>query len=619
MELKIPLALAKKVLEQTEDALLARRIEESPYKRQVLVDGTKLSAAALKLMNQELSGKDTDLSNSVSFLCSLRKSKSTQKAINMESLQPAILMFLKQNKLDGYLYQQGDYKSVAPLLVTEVLAESRSLSGGSSRNYIPHVVVTLAYSRIGHSETTYKKIYISTSTIRQVAESLELECDFYETKATKNYDSVEYDFSCSAGIPIEELLAHFSLYKETEDLKAKYEKQLERFMLFLPEFGKQFRVRGYSVRAGYWGSTQGELLLTEGKPGRCVMNTIPSICFSDDEGKSRTSGRRRYYDDDADEADQDDHFSSLSELDVPLNEVTLNDLRTDVTIKLEADQATLAPLHPTLTVFHLDRYENFVVHVNNLAPYKYKDDVDKMLVLPKHVKRLVNMLVTETDATEDEDVIEGKSQSTIITCIGDPGVGKTLTAEVVAEACKKPLYKVPADQLGGNAEVLEATLSKILRRAERWDCVLMIDEANAYVHARGTDIEQNAIVGVFLRRLEYFKGILFLTTNQTNDEGGFDIDDAILSRSAAVIRMGLPTGDLAKRVWEVQAKLFSVELSPQLIDQLVSTYSISGRSIRNLLKLSVRWARNLNEPLSFEHFKQCAQFIPFTHKEKANQ
>ncbi len=51
----------------------------------------------------------------------------------------------------------------------------------------------------------------------------------------------------------------------------------------------------------------------------------------------------------------------------------------------------------------------------------------------------------------------------------------------------------------------------------------------------------NAVVGVFLRVLEYFNGLLFLTTNRIDD-----IDEAIVSRCIALIkftrRMPPPAG-----------------------------------------------------------------------------
>jgi len=45
------------------------------------------------------------------------------------------------------------------------------------------------------------------------------------------------------------------------------------------------------------------------------------------------------------------------------------------------------------------------------------------------------------------------------------------------------------------------------------------------------DINRNAIVAEFLRVLEYFELLMFMTTNRPDD-----IDDAIVQRCAAIIR-----------------------------------------------------------------------------------
>ncbi|KAJ7099777.1 hypothetical protein C8R44DRAFT_642185 [Mycena epipterygia] len=47
------------------------------------------------------------------------------------------------------------------------------------------------------------------------------------------------------------------------------------------------------------------------------------------------------------------------------------------------------------------------------------------------------------------------------------------------------------------------------------DAAVLIDEADVFLEERGTaSIERNAMVAVFLRQLEYFQRVLFLTTNR---------------------------------------------------------------------------------------------------------
>jgi SpoVK/Ycf46/Vps4 family AAA+-type ATPase len=116
----------------------------------------------------------------------------------------------------------------------------------------------------------------------------------------------------------------------------------------------------------------------------------------------------------------------------------------------------------------------------------------------------------------------------LLTCYisGPPGVGKTLTAELLAEHLQKPLMQVSAGELGTTAEAVEQRLPLIFKRAARWKAVLLLDEADVLLEQRSAqDIHRNALVCVFLRTLEYYQGMMFLTTNQVGQ-----IDDAIASR-----------------------------------------------------------------------------------------
>ena len=109
-----------------------------------------------------------------------------------------------------------------------------------------------------------------------------------------------------------------------------------------------------------------------------------------------------------------------------------------------------------------------------------------------------------------------RSDIVIVLCAGPAGLGKTLTSEVYSEIIRRPLYRVHSGQLGLNVAEMEKALIDTLTRAQRWGAVLLIDEADVYIKRRDDNIAANAVVGLFLRVLEYFNGLLFLTTNRVN-------------------------------------------------------------------------------------------------------
>lgn len=273
----------------------------------------------------------------------------------------------------------------------------------------------------------------------------------------------------------------------------------------------------------------------------------------------------------------------------------------------------VVPVHPYVKVFDLAKHEFVIIHVRNITPYVYDKTAEKKLVLDPQTKTLVTILV-EGSSEVMEDIIQGKTGGTIVISTGPPGTGKTLTAEVFSEEIERPLYVVQCSQLGTNEETVEKQLSKVLTRASRWKAILLIDEADVYVHERGTDIQQNAIVGVFLRVLEHYRGVLFLTSNRQTI-----IDDAIMSRATAWIKYEYPSPQQLADIWTVLSKQYKVEINDKLIHELVEAFPhISGRNVKNMLKLArmlLRKAKTTGYDLKL--FKYVATFLDLrTDQEK---
>ncbi|KAI1318655.1 P-loop containing nucleoside triphosphate hydrolase protein [Xylariaceae sp. FL0255] len=140
----------------------------------------------------------------------------------------------------------------------------------------------------------------------------------------------------------------------------------------------------------------------------------------------------------------------------------------------------------------------------------------------------------------DQDIIRGKGQGLAILLHGPPGVGKTATAEAVAQFYEKPLFPISAGDLGTDPGDVESNLSEIFRLANLWDCILLFDEAETLLAQRDMkddNATKSSVVSVFLRTLEYYSGILFLTTNRPGI-----MDEAVKSRMQVSLqypRLGL--------------------------------------------------------------------------------
>ncbi|KAB2572574.1 hypothetical protein DBV05_g8736 [Lasiodiplodia theobromae] len=176
--------------------------------------------------------------------------------------------------------------------------------------------------------------------------------------------------------------------------------------------------------------------------------------------------------------------------------------------------------------------------IHNLKEIPQRLDGYDRLKLPGSVKQLVRGLVqshamkpnatssTPEQEALDYDVVHGKGRGLILLLHGVPGVGKTSTAETVAESLRMPLWPIVCGDLGTNSSMVDRSLTEICGLADHWGCVLLLDEADVFLAQRNDrDLEQNALASVFLRQLEWFSGILILTTNRVGV-----IDDAFKSR-----------------------------------------------------------------------------------------
>ncbi|KAK7990084.1 hypothetical protein PG989_010399 [Apiospora arundinis] len=159
--------------------------------------------------------------------------------------------------------------------------------------------------------------------------------------------------------------------------------------------------------------------------------------------------------------------------------------------------------------------------VDRIKEVEWNKESFKHLVVEPNTKELIQALVRHQISLEQgADIINRKGNGLIILLHGGPGTGKTFTAESVAELAEKPLFRVTCGDIGTKPEDVEKYLDSVLYLGKAWGCIVLIDEAEVFLEQRSLDnLERNALVSVFLRVLEYYEGILILTSNRV---GTFD-------------------------------------------------------------------------------------------------
>jgi ATPase family associated with various cellular activities (AAA) len=378
-----------------------------------------------------------------------------------------------------------------------------------------------------------------------------------------------------------EMLESKGYFLESEAVLKRYAEEMAYYNQVCTQTGEQFNAYGtaYDLSDRY---RDVDSMERDGDPTKVVMDNV------NNEGSSERYGTR--------------------------DRVTGQFWAKEKNTEGESDEEVIVrlPHQPYVKVFDLTAHRFLLIHACDLKAYPWDATLLEKLVLPKDHKELVQMLVTGADLVM-EDIIKGKTGGVIVISTGDPGTGKTLTAEVFSEGVKKPLYKVHCSQLGTDEEKLEENLQIVLARAERWKSIMLIDEADVYVYQRGVNIRQNAIVGVFLRVLEYYRGILFMTSNR-----GTIIDDAIMARATAWIQYDLPDLQKLTRIWRVLSDQFKIKLTDEDIATLVKLPEFahtSGRSVKNLLKLARLVSGHREKPITPEIIQYVSQFLPIEQKE----
>ncbi|KAJ7762396.1 P-loop containing nucleoside triphosphate hydrolase protein [Mycena maculata] len=253
--------------------------------------------------------------------------------------------------------------------------------------------------------------------------------------------------------------------------------------------------------------------------------------------------------------------------------------------------------------FAMDRLEDLI----------WSDEAFRSLVLGSKQKMLIHSLFKSHSARAAtfDDIVKGKGKGLIGLFSGSPGCGKTLTAEAVAEITRRPLYSVSAGELGTQPKELDQRLTLILEIAQTWDAVLLLDEAEVFLQRRSMeDVTRNALVSIFLRQLEYYQGIMILTTNMIAQ-----CDPAFESRIHFSIHYPDLDFDSRKKIWKTFfAKVLKdpASITPESLDRLANL-PMNGRQIKNVVSSSQCIALDANADLTVEHIDAVLDVVDDWH------
>ncbi|KAF2144007.1 uncharacterized protein K452DRAFT_223451 [Aplosporella prunicola CBS 121167] len=339
----------------------------------------------------------------------------------------------------------------------------------------------------------------------------------------------------------------------------------------------------------------------------------PSLDDSDDDDDDDSSGVQDYSDDEYRGYNSYRYIEEVDEDSMPADGSFGDEDEEGIKrLPLTAEQKLVST--PLLRGYSLKTKQWLNFFVNSVKEIEWSTNAFDSLVLPANQKELI-LGFTESQRkykASFDDIIEGKGKGIILLLCGPPGVGKTLTAESVAEEMRVPLYMMSAGDLGLDPRSVESKLQCILEMCTKWNAILLLDEADVFLEQRSLhELERNKLVSIFLRILEYYEGIMFLTTNRVNT-----FDSAFQSRIHISLEYPELSTDSRRTVWTnfLAASPQEHEITSAQLDAL-ALMTMNGRQIKNVLKTAQLLASRRGKPLRHEHIITVLDVTQHLHNE----
>jgi hypothetical protein len=193
----------------------------------------------------------------------------------------------------------------------------------------------------------------------------------------------------------------------------------------------------------------------------------------------------------------------------------------------------------------------------------------------------------------------GRGLGTSVLFSGPSGTGKTLAAEVLANEMGLDLYRI--DLSGVVSKYIgesEKALRKVFDAAEDSGAILLFDEADALFGARSVvkdshDRYANIQVSYLLQRMEAYRGLAILTTNQKSA-----LDPAFMRRLRFVVQFPFPDQQQRRAIWDA---VFPHNAPRDGLDSgRLGQLKVAGGNIRNIAMNAAFLAAEARRPIRMQ-------------------
>jgi SpoVK/Ycf46/Vps4 family AAA+-type ATPase len=189
---------------------------------------------------------------------------------------------------------------------------------------------------------------------------------------------------------------------------------------------------------------------------------------------------------------------------------------------------------------------------------------------------------------------------------GNPGTGKTMAAQVIANSLHLDLFRIDLSAIVSKyVGETSKNIERILGRAATKDVVLLFDEADALFGKR-TEIKDahdrfaNTDTNYLLQAIEQYPGIVILASNRKAN-----IDTGFLRRLRYVLEFPKPDAVQRLQMWQNMMTSLAGAVSATALEkevaQLAAMLDITGAQIKLCILSALFIARHDGTALSLPH------------------
>lgn len=268
--------------------------------------------------------------------------------------------------------------------------------------------------------------------------------------------------------------------------------------------------------------------------------------------------------------------------------------------KVPVGRFMLSDLVPPMLSIYLPEHKTEIAVVpTEIEPKVFNKNIINQLILQEGVKDKVKTVISRVLDHESHLAIYEtlglsnlcqKGRGSIVLLYGVPGSGKTMTAEAFSEHYERPLIRIEANDMG-NPSTIRDNLVEAFRRAKKYNAMLLIDEVDVFIRKRGVHPVLDEMTSVFLRTLEYFDGIIFMTTNLVGN-----IDPAIFSRIHLCVGIEEFDDNHRRQIWKgmmppaLMEAITGNEFEKEKLLDEISKIKLNGREIKTVIQNCVTQA-----------------------------